>query len=329
MAKHVWWLVGAALLVADPAAARGVAVDQATEGQVETARVSYVEGKAAYDARDYETALGRFRASYEVVASPNSHLMIAKCLLEVERLAEAYREAKVAVEEAEAAAKVVPKYEKTAVDARAQLEQLRGKIGFVSVRVLGVADPEATLTVAGESVPLAAAAEPVAVSPGLVTVSLDSARGRVERSIQVGAGGNALIEIPTTPTPTDTGDAGDGGDEGFAIGTPRTIGLVAGGVGLAGMVTFAIFGSMAASSFGDLEDQCPDKRCPADLAGDADSGKTYQTVANVGLVIGIAGLIGGTALFLLEPEIDSEDEPPASALRFGVGPGSLRLSGSF
>jgi len=332
----VVWLACAWLAVAAPAAAQGVAVTDASEEQVAAARAPYVEAKKAYDAGEFATALPQFRASYDVVASPNSHLMVVKSLVGLGRLVDAYREAKVALAEAEAAAATIKKYTRTAVDAQAQLEELRAQLGFVTIQLQGALGPEGTVTVAGEAVAPDRLDDPIPVMPGTVIVIVTSDKGQVERSLQVGAGGRALVELSTTPPPVGAGVAEDDG-EGFQLGTPQTIGLVVGGVGIAGMVTFAIFGSMASSAFADLEDECPDGHCAPELADDIDSGETKQIVANVGLVIGIAGLIGGAALFMLEPDaFDSGDDDGEGgesavfpALRLGVGPGSLQLSGSF
>jgi hypothetical protein len=64
-------------------------------------------------------------------------------------------------------------------------------------------------------------------------------------------------------------------------------------------VTFAIFGSLARSTYDDLQTVCGGGPCPANKADEISSGKTYQTVANVGLALGILGVASGATLFVL------------------------------
>ncbi|MCA9625431.1 MAG: tetratricopeptide repeat protein, partial [Myxococcales bacterium] len=96
---------------------------------------------------------------------------------------------------------------------------------------------------------------------------------------------------------------------------------------VAGMVMFGVFGSFAKSTYGDLETVCTaDGRCPADRQADIDAGKRDQTIANVSLVVGVSGLIAGTSLFLLEPEID---DSATASVRLEVSPTYLGLGGRF
>ena len=63
-----------------------------------------------------------------------------------------------------------------------------------------------------------------------------------------------------------------------------------------------------------------------------DPGRTYQTLANGGLVIGAVGVASGAGLFvysLMQEPSDAGDTPVASSLQLGVGPGALGLSGRF
>jgi hypothetical protein len=299
-----------------------VSVDQATEAQTSQARDAYLAAKEAYDQGKYDEAVAGFRTSYEVVASPNSHLMMAKALRELQRVAEAYAELKVAVEEADAAAKSNPKYEKTGQDARAALAEMQGMVGYITVRRgAGVSGP---VTVNGALVD--DLSQPVIVDPGTVVASIATPDGAIEKQVTVGAGGTALVEL-SRPGPVDSGSAdGEGDNGGEGLGAPRIVGIAAAGVGAVGMVMFGVFGANAVSAFDELEQGCPNGGCPADLQGTIDDGKTFQTVANVGLVIGVTGLIAGAALILI-PTIDGGDGGAEVAL--SVGPGALGLHGSF
>jgi hypothetical protein len=309
--------------------AQGVAVDQANKAQLDAARTPYIDAKKAFDAGDFESAARGFRASYDVVASPNSHLMLAKSLEQLGRLSDAYRAAKAVVPEAEAAAAQDDKYARTAEDARALMESLRGKVGYLTVRL--PSGQSGTVTVEGRQLAPNELSEPVLVDPGPVAVSFDTPDGPDARTITLGPGGTGLVDFgasdPSAPPPPDPIDE-DG--EGFQIHAPRAVGIGLAATGVAGMVIFGVFGSMTSSKFSDLEDMCSaDGVCPADAQDTLDDGKTFQTVANVGLVVGITGLIAGTTLFLLEPEIVSDDDGASASLKLTVGPGALGVKGSF
>jgi hypothetical protein len=108
----------------------------------------------------------------------------------------------------------------------------------------------------------------------------------------------------------------------------RTLAFVAGGVGVAGLATFGIFGLMNNSKFGELEDSCgPNKVCSGDLKDTADTGKTYQTIANIGLVVGVVGIAGGVTLFVLSGK--KTEAVPAEEAQLRVGPGNVSLQGRF
>jgi len=89
-----------------------------------------------------------------------------------------------------------------------------------------------------------------------------------------------------------------------------------------------VFGAMHHAKFSDLEDSCPNNRCTRDRQDDIDSGKTDETLANVGLVIGVLGAGAGVTLFILSGR-KSANAPPASSASLTFGPGSLRLTRHF
>src|SRR5258708_31077752 len=72
--------------------AAGVDPGVATPVQREQAQAQFQRGKKLYDAGNYEEALSEFRASLDIVASPNTRLYSARCLRELNRIVEAYAE---------------------------------------------------------------------------------------------------------------------------------------------------------------------------------------------------------------------------------------------
>jgi hypothetical protein len=322
--------------------AQGVPVEQATEEQKTAARENFTKGKEAFDAKKYEEALTALRASYDVVASPNSRILIAQCLEALGKPVEAFAEAEAVATQAQAAAAADPKYEETAKAAGALRDALRNKVGLVTVRVTGTPAAGAALSVEGRDIPRDQWEKPIAVTPGTVTVTLT---GAPSQQVAVAAGAEASVELgaaPPPPPPPPPDEVEVSSSDNWFMQNRLPIGIAAGGVGVAGMLLFGIFGGMASSTYSDLEDQCPGGVCSPDLESDADSGRTYQTVANVSLVIGIVGVAAGAGLIvwdLVDPattgdeggEADGSTEQATAIVRpqLVVGPGAIGLRGSF
>lgn len=324
------------------AEAQGAAPESATAEQKATAQKAFEKGMKAAKAKKHEDALAAFKESYGAVASPNSHLMMARELVELGRLEEAWAEYEKTVVEAEAAAQKDPKYADTATGAKHEQEELRGKLGFVKLTVTG-AGPGSRVTVRGKEIPQADWGKPVAVMPGSVRVELVGSDGK-ETVQEVNA--TAGSETPVTLAPPAAAPAaGAGGAEGQGSAkleastsgkgpSMRTWAYIAGGVGVAGLATFGIFGAMNNAKHSKLEDECKDGVCPASLEDDKDAGKTYQTIANVGLVVGVVGLGTGTVLYLMSGK--KTEKAAALPRRRGprvesvsVGYQSVLVSGSF
>ena len=318
--------------------AGGVPVQSATEEQKESASTAYLSAKEAFDARNFDEALSGFRASYDIVASPNARLMVVASLSELGRHAEAYEEVVPAIAEAKEAAATDPKYEGTVASLERARDDLRAKIGLLTVTV----DPsvQGDVTLDGKTISPDRLGQPVAVMPGPHVVAV---AGGESRDVEVQAGGDAAVALapPSGDGDGDGGvDDGDGDGEGATTATGdwfvenrRTIAYAAGGVGVVGMVLFGAFGGLTLSTQSDLDEACgPQKICPPESRSDIDDGKTYQAVANAGLVIGIVGLTAGVGLFVWDVlDEGGEDEEMAGGptMRMTVGAGHLGLEGSF
>jgi len=328
-------IAAAALLIASarPALADGVHIEDASPAQLRAAQKTFEAADELYDGEQYEAAIKAFRTSFEIVASPNSQLMIARAMRKLGNLADAYVELESAMDLATAAAKKDPKYEPTAKAVREELAALKGQVGVIHLRL---SDPPAgtSVTVADRPVQLSALARPVIVAPGTVVV-VARAEGHAELSkrVDVAAGQETTVDLELAPLSSKepTPDLPPPAAPAPAPTAPsplRTAAFVAGGVGAVGLVGFVVFGAMHHAKFSDLEDSCPNNRCTRDRQDDIDSGKTDETLANVGLVIGVLGAGAGVTLFILSGR-KSANAPPASSASLTFGPGSLRLTRHF
>ncbi len=316
-------LLTATLALSSAAAAQTVDVTEATEEQKTAAREAYKAGDKAFAAGKYEEALGHFRDSYDKVKSPNSHYMVARSLDMLGRHVEAYRELEATIAEADALAGSDERYAKTAATARDNLEQWRQKIGLLTLDVRAPAG--ASVSVGGRSIDGWDA--PIPVEPGVVTVTLSTPDGTTERSVEVEAGGSAELTL-NAPSPlvvddTPPEEETDDGISGLRIGA-----YVGFGVGAVGLIGFGVFGGLHLNEYGKFEDECPDGSCAPDRSADADTGRTYQTIANVSLIVGIAGATAGLGLLIGDLVSDGSDDE-GDDLAIAVGPGSLSLEGRF
>jgi hypothetical protein len=327
------WIAAAGGAWSGSAWAAGASVDTASAKQKAEAKEKYQQGMRAFEAGKFEEALKGFEQSYDTVASPNSHLMIARTLIRLGQRVAAYRMLDEVVKEAKAA-KDQAKYGKTARAARAEQEQLGRQLAFVTVEFGGA-------TLNGEEIPPGQWHTPIAMEPGTVDIVIRTkAGGEEHHQVKLEAGENRSIS-PTPPVVQQQGspaavlpNAPAPPPEAAPAAPPSvslwTVGYVATGVGLAGMAAFTIFGLVNNSTYSDLEAECPDRRCPERLAGTAENGRTYQTLANVGLGVGIVGLGSALALFLAgSPSKSSEAATTTAATRIVVGPRFVSVAGGF
>jgi hypothetical protein len=112
----------------------------------------------------------------------------------------------------------------------------------------------------------------------------------------------------------------------------RTMAYVSGGVGLVGLAAFGVFGAMSNAKYSDLQSSCPGNHCTPDRSSDIDNGRTFQTIANVGLVVGAVGVATSAVLFIISPshkEKGKERPKHDAETAVGFGFGSVQVRGRF
>ena len=324
-----WSVAAFAIACAAPALADGVLPSEASPVQREQAQSRFQRGKELMGKRAYDAALVEFRASHDIVASPNARLEAARCLLATGKLVEAYAELGRTTIEAKELVAQDKRYQLTNDSATSERTDLQPKLGFVSLTIENPSDGT-RVTVGGEEIRRAAWTEPAPVLAGTTAIVVTTPdHADVTRSVTLAAGASTSLTI----------DAQSGATEAPAVTTTvepppvvspsstrvplRTWAYVAGGVGAAGIATFALFGAMAHSDYGDLQTACGAGPCPSSKAGEISSGKTNQTIANVGLAVGIVGVAAGSTLFVLSLK-KGTTSPSAAVL---VGPAWLGVGG--
>jgi hypothetical protein len=267
----------------------------------------FQQGSADLLAKRYPEALESLRASYKLVPSPNSGLLIARCLRELNRRVEAVEMyGTVAADARRRAEGGDAKYGQTADVAAAEGGALRATLGLVRVRVSRPA-PGSTLEIDGVARPVTDADVVVLHLPGEVTVTFTPAAGPPQsQRATLAAGADLRMEFTAAPSggsasgppppPARTTPAPD------ADGSPPSwtvpAALISGALTLAGTGVFIGFGLKSRSIYDDLNARCGPASCGDAERATADSGKQNQTIANVGLAVGIVSA-AATFAFLL------------------------------
>jgi hypothetical protein len=138
----------------------------------------------------------------------------------------------------------------------------------------------------------------------------------------------STISSETAPRSLDTG--------GSSWSTQKTLGLVMGGVGVAGLAVGTVFGAMAMSKASSSKDLCSAGNCPAgnrqEAIKDHDDAAKAANAATVGFIAGGALAAAGAVLFFTAPSA-TERAGTLGALRIApiVGPdgNGVWMRGSF
>ncbi len=325
MKKHLGCLMLALVLLFPAGAwAKGAPIASATEEQKEAAKGPYVEGRTAYDEGRHADALKLFQASYDIVASPNSHHMMAMAMKELGQLAQAYEHFGEVAAEADAAAATDPKYAKAAENARAKRDELMAQIGFL---LLSIEGEGVSLTVAGRPIERQRWNGPIPANPGNNELVLQTGSGQpITETVSVVAGQTHRVRLappqPLEPEPEKDDSAGIQWLTPFRI----TAYAVAG----AGIVSFAIAGGLGAaaqSKFDDLAAACGAAPCPQ-REDEISSGESLQVATNVMVVVGAALVVGGAALWWFAPDAD-DDTKPDVGVYIAPLPGGAMVGGTF
>jgi hypothetical protein len=307
-------LAGFALSTAPLAQAQPVPIEVASAAQKGVALKQFKLAVDLFKADKYEQALKMFNMSFDKVASPNTRLMIARTLTKLERYPEAYEQLELARVESEALAPGKSKYRDTASAATVALEALEDKVVFIEV------DTGSELLLDDKPVEVERWGRKLVRMPGKFTLELKLKNGQRKKvTLELGPGQTAKAdlsvpapELSTAPPPASalTAKPSPVVVQGVSYGALAWTGV---GVAAAGAVGFTVFGLTGADRFQTLENECPGQQCPERLRDTAEQGRTFQTLANVSLGVGITGLIGATVFVLVNSRAGNVTEERAGA----------------
>ncbi|MEJ7729294.1 MAG: hypothetical protein WKG00_08765 [Polyangiaceae bacterium] len=197
--------------------------------------------------------------------------------------------------------------------ARAHAAALEPELSYLWLRVAERA-PGLTVELDQRALGPAAWSNPLPVDPGAhrVKASVPGKRTWAQR-IEVRGRGTTTLEVPALADAAVSGPVEAPPPQGGS--TTRAVGLVVGGVGVAGVAVGAAFGLMTFSARSDGDEHCPGNHALCDETGlDLhDRASTYATVSTLAFAGGLAAVAVGTVLVLT-----SGSAPRAPAHTAGV-----------
>lgn len=306
------------------------------------AEALFIEAKKLAAAGKYAEACPKFAASNKLDRGAGTMIHLADCYEKNKQTASAWATYKEAASAAQAINR--KEWEKLANDRSAALEK---KLAHLTIKV---ADERAAVTRDGTPMSKAewGVAIPVDVGTHAVEASATGAKA-FKTAVNVAKDGDSIVvDVPkledepapppapntvpppapqpiTEPPPVEA-DKSHGSSQ-------RTIGLVVGGVGVAGVAVGAVTGLMAIGKSNNAKDAgCNnDGPCRVPAAVDAaDSARTLATISTIGFIAGGVGVAAGAVLFFTAP---SKKAAPTTGIRVvpnaGPNAGGLTVLGSF
>lgn len=201
------------------------------------------------------------------------------------------------------------------------------------------------VSIDGELVTSELDGKPITIDPGKHKLHLEmegaaavdqplvARQGEKDRQVKVSFRPGAEEKEDNSPYAKGSADTGEQPpieEEKKGPGPLRIPAYIAGGVGAAGLISFAAFGIMASGSQSDLENSGCKPNCST---SEVDSIKTKYLIANISLGVGIVGIGAGVTMFFLSQPKGKPSDDTALLPRFDFHPvhggGYATMSGRF
>jgi hypothetical protein len=190
----------------------------------------------------------------------------------------------------------------------------------LTLRLPPNAPPSTVVKLSGKQLDSPSLGVPLPVDPGSYTVTTQVPGGPVhEQSLVINKGENKDVTLevdvphPAQRAPANSAPASPKTEPVASSSSQRTWAYVAGGVGVAGVVTGSVAGVLAFGKKSTVDKDCKGLTCTPEGKQAVDSGRTDALISTIGFSVGAAGLIAGAVLLLTAPR-----HAPAPADRAGV-----------
>jgi hypothetical protein len=317
------------------------AMAQAVDDKTRNAARSLAEqGRDVYDKGDFEKARDLFHRAYSLVPAPTIALYEGRSLAKLGRLVQA-QEAYLRAVRTPISADSPEPFRKAVHEAESEETALEPRIPKVTLVVAGpgAEGPELSVSVDGEPTKAELLGVEMPINPGphvILAAAKGGEQARVAFSINEREVKSVDVKVPAAkldapPKVVVTRPPAPPPDKPVASRSTwqKPAAFAAGGLGIAGLATGIITGSMAASRYSDAKSECPNRRCVEGSAGQdkLDSFRSLRTVSTIGYIVGGVGLAASVTLFVLAPS-SAHAEGSASA-GIWLGSNSAGVMGAF
>jgi hypothetical protein len=294
------------------------------------------DGASAFDAGQYEQALGKFQLAYDTARVPTLALCVAQTQAKLGHLVAALESYRQALNLEASELWVGTLQEQAQHQAQQELALLQERIPRLTIRIEGAESKDVAVEIDGVVVPSALVGMERFVDPGKRQV-VGKSGGLVVREEPVLAeaerkqlvlkfAANAPVAAPSQHNsssgrvllPAAQERSSSSGQQ------QRTWGWVSLGVGAAGLAVGATTGILVALKYGKLNEDCPNRECTQENWPASNSYATMRTVSTVGFVVGAVGTAVGLTLLLTSPK-----EQSSGNVGLWVAPASVGVRGSF
>jgi hypothetical protein len=304
------------------------------QGDKATAEALFAEGRRLMSRGDYATACQKFAASYKLDPGVGTSLNLADCYEKSGRTASAWAEFR----DAAAAARRAGSTEREQV-ARSRADALEKNLARLTI-IERIAHHEQQIARDGVAIDRAVLGTAVPVDPGdhLVEVSAPGKK-KWSKPVDVRPGAQIVVELPEleAETPAAAGGArtvssGDYAASSSSKGnTQKVVAVVAGGVGVVGLVVGTVFGLQATSRWSDAKRRCsnPPSGCDDEGVRLGEDAQSAATLSTIGFAVGAAGIAAGTILWLTAPSPSRDLRGSAASIGVGFDGQKFLLRGAF
>jgi len=285
---------------------------------------AFAEAVRIFKSGDTARALPLFVHLGETTNSPNVQLYVGYCHLDQGHDREAHQAFSQSVKLSRDLSG--DKYMATQEAAQVELGKLNLRLASLTISFVDL-PAEFVVKLDGAAIDSALLGSPLVVAPGPHLVEAEAKGAKpISREVPLEAGAFKAIALqfekmsePDAPKQLVTQPVLV--EQATPTSSWTRWGLVAAGLGAVGFGTFAVAGLQARSTYNKLQTECPSGCSDAAHRDDASKGSTYQSVANVGLALGIAGSITGATLVYL-----GATRRTAAAPSIEVSPQLVKLS---
>lgn len=297
-----------------------------------TARALFEDGRAHASKGHYDEALGKFQESQKLDPGVGTLFHMADCLEHLGKTASAWS---IYLEVAgRMRTEGQKEREEAARERAAALEPVLSRLTLVlAPETAGLAG----LIVKRDGVEMGKGTwgTAIPVDPGrYALVATAPGRKSWSQAVEVGAKSAAVsvtipvlepVATPAAPAPTPTERDSSAGS------TTRVIGLTAAGLGVVGVAAGAAIGWSAKSKFNDASPFCSGNVCKQEGVDLQEQALSRATTATVVTGIGLVAVIGGAVVYFATPSVQTKSagRPVSSQLAWGIGPGSIVVTGSW